>query len=235
MANSKSHKKRIKEFINACADKFSKEMLSSNDPFFCIVCDITSLYDINDFDTILGTKENADVFFSYFTDPDMIWVKNGLEYWGTQSAKREENWKNLCHKIEEYCMKYYGCQWGKQKAEYREQIKKYSKLKPVVTLSDFKDNMINRPLYKGNKLIGHIKDITEITVICGHHMDVDDEELINVPESKTYYACVLLYENIDKLPYIKSKQGLYKHDNKSYILGNTLDGYSVYEDKVVLS
>ena len=106
--------KKINRFIAACANKFSNNKDGDPiDPFFDMICGyeihLQDLFIIDDIDLMLKTKENADKFFFFFANSDLIWYDHYLSHWGTQTQERYDNWKKICEKINGYCMKYYGC------------------------------------------------------------------------------------------------------------------------------
>ena len=234
----KYRQERVNKFIESCKDKFSKNaMMLPDSPFFDVVCncidDPREDYTLEDFDEILKTKEYADIFFSFFTSYKIVWCDHHLSHWGCQTLDRIDRWRKLGDKIDEYCMKYYGCHWGEQKVTYEEEIPQYNPLIPITSMKEIKINMMNRPLYKGERLIGYIKGIETVSIIVGYHSEVDEIDgdfYPNVPEYKKYRHSILLYGKPKKIDGIR----FYERDCKTYILGNSLDNYSILEDRVVI-
>ena len=233
----KYQQERVDKFIESCKDKFSENGLLLDRPFFHVVCNCIDRpredYTLEDFDEILKTKERADIFFSFFTSYKIVWYDHYLSHWGCQTQDRIDRWKQLGNKIDAYCMKYYGCHWGEQKVTYEEKIPKYKPLIPITSTKDVKINMVNRPLYKGEKKIGYIKCIENVSIIVGYHPEwdeVDGDYYPNVPDYEHYTNSILLYGKPKKVDGIR----FYERDHKTYILGNSLDNYSVLEDRVVM-
>ena len=162
-----------------------------------------------------------------------MWYTHYLSHWGCQTNDRLKRWEKLVAKINDYCNKYYKCNWGEQKVNYDEEIPPYNPLIPIQSVKDIKTNMINRPLYIDKTLIGYIKGIKRVSIIVGYHSEwdeVDGDYYPNVPDYEHYNASVLLYGEPKKV----SGLNFYTKDHKVFILGNSLDNYSVYEDKVIL-
>ena len=237
----KYQKQRVDQFIEECKDKFAGKSYRINRPFFDVVCnaaydmstDPERNYIIEDFDEILKTKEQADVFFSFFTNYKIVWYDHHLSHWGTQGQDRIDRWKQLRDKIDSYCMKYYGCHWGEQKVTYEEEIPPYKPLTPITSTKDIKNNMKNRPLYKGEDLIGYIKDIKNVSIITGYHPEwdeVDGDYYPNVPEYDEYPNSILLYNKPNKVEGAR----FYEEDHKTYILEKDINNYMVLEDRVVM-
>ena len=238
----KYQQERVDNFIDECKSKFAERAYRVSSPFFDVVCDVAynhlrddpkRTFIIEDFDEILKTKERADIFFSFYTSYVIVWYDHHLSHWGGQTQDRIDRWKQLGDKIDEYCMKYYGCHWGEQKVTYEEEIPKYKPLIPITSTKDVKINMVNRPLYKGEKKIGYIKCIEHVSIIVGYHPEwdeVDGDYYPNVPDYEHYTNSILLYGKPKKVDGIR----FYERDHKTYILGNSLDNYSVLEDRVVM-
>ena len=236
---SKTPKEKINRFLRACVDRFTKDNYLCGDPsqpFFDMIIggsDNCDSFVIDDIDLMLETKKNADKFFSFYKNSDLIWYENYLSHWGTQTTERYETWKKICEKIDGYCMKYYGCKWGKQKVEYTGNIPKYKPLKQISSTDDLKKYMVNRPLYKNDTFVGYIKKITPVTVIIGYHSEWDEADhdfYPEVPDCETYQTCVQLYGSPEQIPKIK----YIVQNGKTYIKGDTLDNYEVLEDRVVI-
>jgi len=233
---------RVDNFIDECKSKFAERSYRVSSPFFDVVCDVAyiHLHDdpkrtfiIEDFDEMLKTKERADIFFSFFTNYKIVWYDHHLSHWGTQGQNRIDRWKHLVNKIDSYCMKYYGCHWGEQKATYEEEIPPYKPLSAITSTKDIKDNMKNRPLYKGEDLIGYIKGIENVSIITGYHPEwdeVDGDFYPNVPEYDDYPNSILLYNEPNKVEGVR----FYEEDHRTYILGKDIDNYMVLEDRVVM-
>lgn len=232
----KHQQTRIDNLLANCKNKFTKNKYQIRKIFSDVVCglclsaDATRDFIMEDFDAILATKENADIFFSFYTNPDFIWYEHYLGHWGEQTIHRKNVWITICNKLDSYCQKYYHCNWGKQHVEFVEPIPPY---RPLSNGYLKENNMKNRPLYFKDTLIGYVKKIVRMSIIVGYHSEVDevdDDYYENVPDYRKYKKSILFYGQPHKIPNLN----FYEKDGCTYILEDNLDNYTVLEDRIIL-
>lgn len=224
--------KEINKFLEDCKSHFYKDPMAMDDIFIQL---IEGPYDpkwwnLDDLEKLLATKGAADIFFSHYESKYFILVDRELRHY-LSDRSNSDRWSKVLNCIEAATIKYYGKKWGDFTIP-RLVLKpsKFKDLRRVYRLSDFRANMLNRPIMIKGREIGHVRRVAPLSVLVGHKGEwdsVDNDYYPDVPQYKNYKYAITLWNRPPKS--IRNKDCYLELDGVCYLLIESLESVKLHE------